>query len=74
MSAKVRLNGMERESPAWRKVEEVIAERMKAHTAVAVNPTQPEQDRYAAAVRVNELKQLLKLAEPVEEKTAGAGA
>lgn len=73
MKAKVRLNGMERESPAWRKVEDVIAERMKEHTATALNPIKSEQDRYAAAVRANELKQLLKLAEPVEEKTAGAG-
>ena len=67
------LDHVERASTCWQKTTAVIADRMAAHTAVATNPNNDEQRRYAAAVRISELKELLKLAEPAQEQSGGAG-
>ena len=73
MSTKVRLTTNERESHAWKKVEAVIKERIAVKTAVCTNFALPEKDRFEAAVRVHELSELLKLAQPAEEQKAAAG-
>jgi hypothetical protein len=70
---KVRLNTAERESYAWKKVEAVLQQRLADNTATCTNPARDERDRFMAAVKVAELKELLKLAEPAQEKLAGAG-
>ncbi len=70
---KVRLDAAERGSHAWKKVETVLQQRIANNTATATNPAHDERERFMAAVRVAELKELLKLAEPAQEKLAGAG-
>jgi hypothetical protein len=69
----VRLNASERDSHAWKKVEAVLTERLAVQTGIATNHLMTEQERYTAAVRIHEIKQILKLAEPAKEKTAAAG-
>lgn len=75
MSApKVRLDAAERGSHAWKKVEAVLQERLAANTGIATNPAKDERERFMAAVKVAELKELLKLAEPAQEKPVDAGS
>lgn len=73
MSTKARLTASERDSHAWKKVEAVVNERIVNLTKKCTNYALPEKDRFEAAVRVHELSELLKLAQPAEEHKAAAG-
>jgi hypothetical protein len=73
MKPKQRLSNVEIGSSTWHVVRAEIDLRIAEHTKVTTNPTKAEADRLAAAWRIYELKELLKLAEPAKEQTAGAG-
>lgn len=66
--ATLRLNAAELASPCWDKVETHATEHLKAYRAVAENPLKSEAERLSAAHRIDELKQLLRLAQPVTEQ------
>jgi hypothetical protein len=68
-----RLSNVEVGSSAWHLVSTWAAHRVETFTKIATNPTRPEAERLAACWRLDELKELLKLAEPAKEQTAGAG-
>jgi hypothetical protein len=68
-----RLSNVEVGSSTWNVVSREIEYRIGQYSITALNPTQSEADRLAACWRIKELKELLKLAEPAKEQTAGAG-
>lgn len=68
MKEALRLTDAERDSHAWEKVAAHIDERLATLRATCENPNKSEQDRYAAAVRINELKKLQELAQPASQK------
>jgi hypothetical protein len=66
-SAPIRLSPHERDSAAWQKVEWHANARLALHRAKVENPLNPEAERLGAAWRIQELKELLKLAsQPAE--------
>jgi len=73
MTTRIRLSDAERNQGAWQKVEAHAQERLKAHRLTAENPRAIEAERLGAAWRINELKELLKLAEPAKEQQGDAG-
>ena len=68
MNDSLRLNAVERDSMAWQKVAMHAEAQLEKYRAICENPTQTEQNRFAAAVRIHELKQLLELAKPASQK------
>lgn len=73
MKLKQRLSNVEAGSSAWHVVSTEIAYRIEQYTKTALNPGKTEAERLPAIWRIDELKELLKLAEPAKEPTAGAG-
>lgn len=69
----LKLNEAERRSNCWTKVEAKINLRLAAHRKVVENPRHTEAARFEAACRIDELKELLKLAQPVKEQPDDPG-
>jgi hypothetical protein len=63
-----RLNAPERDSTSWDKTTKYVEQRLTAYRAIVENPTKTEAERLSAAHRIDELKQLLRLAKPAPEK------
>jgi hypothetical protein len=73
MSKTISLSSAERDSAAWQKVEWHANARLALHRAKVENPLNPEAERLGAAWRIQELKELLKLAsQPAEPQQTQA--
>lgn len=64
----LRLNEAERKSKVWDKVQQHSEAHLAAYRKTVENPNEPEAKRLAAAHRIDELKQLLRLAQPAREQ------
>jgi len=73
MKLKQHLSNVEVGSSTWHVVSTEIVYRIEQLTTIAINTGKTEAERLAACWRIAELKELLKLAEPAKEPTAGAG-
>jgi hypothetical protein len=73
MKLKQHLSNVEVGSSTWHVVRTEIDYRIGQYSITALNPAKTEAERLAACWRIAELKELLKLAEPAKEQTAGAG-
>ena len=61
------LSNLELGSSAWQKVKDHAEQRLTIQRAICESPNESEQRRFAAAVRVSELKKLLELAQPAPQ-------
>lgn len=73
MSTEIRLTATERDASGWKTVQALIEQRMKAHRAITENPHKDDRERFAAACRVDELKEVLKVAMPPRTREAPEG-
>lgn len=64
----IKLSRAEIDSSAWDKVRTHAQQRLMTYTLKALNPRASEADRLGAAWCASELRELLKLAEPVKER------
>jgi hypothetical protein len=64
----IKLLATEAQSAAWDKVVAHTEIRLKALRLTAENPRVTDAERLAAAWRINEIKELLKLAQPASDK------